>query len=256
MDDRSQFRRRYLLNLITSNGTMYPIGVGVALLCGGLVAGLPLLAFAGGMGAAVALGVCATRFLAGDDDGRIAQATHAELQREATQALAGELNDLEQSLTKAVGPRAAMLLRGLRELIRPFVAVRAGQDDPLLRGIPQTVALDIASKVIGLFEQCVETLRQTHELASTTMVTSDAARAAYRERREALLNQVDGSIRQIEGAIATMQSFGGGDHDTAELSRVQEELREGLEVAQRVDARMRTLDSPGYDPREYENVDR
>lgn len=253
MVNRQRFQRRYLYTIATSKSATVLYIAGLGALVGGLVAGAPLVAFGGGVGLLVNLGIGVTRFL--NDDGVLAQATLRTLEKEDADARDAELDALERALTEHRDVKASQLLRTLRELARPFQLARSGANDTLLAHVPSHIAVDIASNVDHLFLECERTLRKILALAAQeAALTSRAAKTAYRSRTAALLAQVEQSVTQLSSITQSVQSLGSDAHGDTELARVQQELQTSLDIARRVDEHMTEFVQPGYDPREFEKV--
>ncbi len=111
--------------------------------------------------------------------------------------------------------------------------------------VDQRSAVDIAGKVEHLFDACTRSLDRSLELwdAAQRMSTRDG-RTRMLEKREKLLQEVAASVEQFATTIDSVQALTLEQQSSAaELVGLREELDQSLNVARRVEERMRNLES-------------
>jgi hypothetical protein len=237
--DRKEFRNKVLRKLLYSGAVLIPGLLGLGLLCAALLTGQAtgVLGFAGVCGVLTGIGALATRWITKFD--RITREAIEDLQRQASREEERMLDALDRKLQEDEDPRTEESLRELREIYASFK-----QDSGWSRDMRSKTAMEIASKVETLFQGCLESLRGSLELweAASKMRTRES-RKAILERREALVGEIRESIRQLAKTVDGVRALSLHSGETQDLARVRRELDESLEVARRVEERMRSFDS-------------
>ena len=228
--DTPALRSRVLRNLATSPLTLVPAAAGAALLGAGAVLLSPIAAFGGIVALAGTAGVAATRWLVGAET--MTEKAYRQLQREAAAGREAELDRLDAQLRRDRDPRTELQLRRLREL------------HGLLReqeGVPP----EVRARCDELFELGVSALRRTLEMVGRArgMKTVDAHRRLLAER-EAVLAEVAAGVQALARAVEEVGRLSSArdDDEAARLADVREELGRSLDVARRVDERLREME--------------
>ncbi|MEE8410813.1 MAG: hypothetical protein V3T05_14530 [Myxococcota bacterium] len=192
-----------------------------------------LIAFVGIAGTLGGVGAFLTRLVTGDEGN--AKAALAELEGELQEEREETLDHLEARLSADDDPRDEKLLRDLRSLTAAF-----RDRDLWPTGMTTLSAFDIVSGVEQLFQGCVASLE--HELVlvglAAKMGTPEAREPIIAER-ERILGEVGASIEKLSGIFAGMQKLRSSSGPDTELTRIREELDQSLEVAARVEARLK-----------------
>ena len=235
MVDKKRFRKKFLLGLLSSPLVLGPLVVGLTLLLTAWTFSLrsSVLVLGGLAGVLGAVGMAVTRGLF--QDRRLAEAAVGELQREAQEQTDRELDDLDHRLVEDGDQRTEDLFRDLRALAQAF---RDGQT--WASEVNPRSAFDILAGVDELFAGCVRALQQTLELwrAAEKMATPAAAEP-IRAQRERIIQDVRQSIGQLGRLLAGLQGFRSGAQADSELARLRAELDQSLDVARRVEQRMK-----------------
>jgi hypothetical protein len=236
MLDRKTLQKKVILSLLSSPGTLLPLlgGSTLALMSWALSAD-PARAIFGGVALMLAgLGVFASRLLMGSDE--VTKKAIDELQREAQEHTTRKLDALDARLQADGDSRSERCLRDLRALVNSF---KEQHDWSELTNATST--FDILSGVDDLFHGCVRSLERSFELWSTAQrMNTASARQPLLKRREGIIGEVQESIIQLGRILAGIQGLGSGPTSTAELGRLRDELHNSLEVARRVDEKMKS----------------
>lgn len=230
-----RFRQKFLLRLATSPITLVPAVGGLTAMLASWGLDLPgAVAFAGLASVLVAAGTFLTRIVTQDEAN--AKAALEEVEQEMEREREAALDDLERRLSSDNDPRDESLLRDLRALA---TALRSRDLWPAAFSTHTTV--DIMSGVEQLFALCVSSLeRELRLLQIAAKMTTDAARAPILARREQILADIGRSIEQLSRILTHLQGMHSEGSDSAELQRIQQELDQSLEIAARVEERMKT----------------
>lgn len=241
--DRSAFRKRLWLRLITAPATLLPLIGGSTLLILSWAlqfkSGLP--AFAGILGVLGGIGTFVTRLLTGTD--RLGEKVVAEMKAETEGARERELDRLERELAGDQDPRTEQALHDLRVLHASFEKGEMWSSDLNVQS-----GFDIVSGVNQLFAACVNTLQRTLELWHTAHgVATPEAKRPILERRERLVEEVTTSMRHLSNILAEVQTVSVSSDSTSKLGRIRDELDASLAVAKRVEERMASWEKIEYD---------
>ncbi len=235
MLDEPTLKRKVFLRLLGSPGTVLPFLLGMTTLTASWALewqpGIGL--FAGLAGVLVAAGTFVTRLLVRGDKvaERVLREAEESKQKERQQAL----DQLDRRLTVAdQDPRPETALRDMRALVQAF-ADYADHDLRFNTGN----AIEIQSRTGLLFDQCVDSLKQTDQLWQIAQqLHTPAARQPIIEQREKLIADVQGSIKQLSDTLVALQRMGAGESANAQLTQLRDELDQSLAVAKAVEARV------------------
>jgi hypothetical protein len=199
-------------------------------------------------GIALILGSTGTffsRLLLGGDG--IARGILEELQREAEQTRESKLDELERNLEGDGDPRTEKSLRDLRTLMKVF-----SEKDHWSSEINAQSAYDILTRVTTLFEGSVSLLEKSLELKkAASHLEMDMVRESLLARREKIIEDVISSITGLGEILAGIQGLN-AQSSSVELAGIRSELDATLEVAKKVEERMREFDEPNRNKKEFE----
>ncbi len=236
--DRSRFRKKVLLDLLSSPWTVLPTALlwSLFLAAWAVGQGAVLLSFLGLGGLLAGLGAMATRWILRGDE--ISRDAFKELQAEAFRKQAEALDDLDRRLQRDDDPRTETTLRELREIYEEFK-----KDASWAEGLKTRVSFEIASKVERLFEECVNSLRRSLELWEVAeKMRTETLRKEMLESRSSLLGEISRSLEQMQKTVDSVHALRLEKSDTTRHAQIREELDASLEVARRVEERMRSLE--------------
>lgn len=238
MLEEKKLRKRMLLRLLGSPGTVAPLMLGITALTAvgafGLNPGLGLFAaLSGFLGAG---GAFFTQLLLGGK--KIAQELIAEMAREQKQANERALDDLDHRLATADNdPRTETALRDLRALLDAFEENVSRSD-----GFHVHALFGVRSMVTQLFDRCVQSLEQTLRLWQMAQrLHSSAAREPILQQRESIITEIHATINHLSDTLVALQKLDVGASGRTELNRIRDELDRSLSVAKTVEARVESL---------------
>lgn len=238
MLDEPTLKRKVLLRLLGSPGTVFPFMLGMTAMAATWALnwqpGIGL--FAGLSGMLVAAGTFVTRLLVNGD--KVAQRVLTEAEQAKQKDRQRALDQLDRHLSVAdQDPRPEAALRDLRALVKAF-------DDAAVRDLshPAGNIIELQSRIGLLFDQCVDSLRQTDQLWQVAQrLHTPAARQPILAQREQLIADVQASIKQVSDALVALQRLGAGAGAGAQLTRLRDELDQSLAVAKAVEDRVNDL---------------
>ncbi len=236
INEKVDLRRKVLLKLLSYPLALAPMMAGASVLVASWAAGLPPWAtFGGGLAVLLGLGAYATRALFGIDDATRDAMT--EIQREERAAWEARLDDLDARLLADRDDRTETLLRRLRKLAREVEENGPGG------GVDRRTRVEIGLQVGELFGGCVRALETSLDLWEKAQRVEDtAARAKLYDAREAEITEVAECVKVLERLVgAELPTMGTGARDGS-LARIREELHQSLDVARRVEERMKSLE--------------
>ena len=180
-----------------------------------------------------------------------------ETARQVTEEIAGSeaskrqeaLDELDRLLTNEDDDsRPETALRDLRAFIDAFDKV----DDHVPQAHTVTM-VEIRMKVQELFERCVKSLRQTSRLWQTAQqLHSIDARQPLMAQREAIINDVQLTLRQLSHTLVGLQTLDSSDSTTSPFQKLRDDLDASLASARNVESRIqRLLDERDYDVSEF-----
>ncbi len=237
--DRSSFRKKVILDLVSSPWTMVPVAGGLSLLMSSwaMGGGADWLAFLGVSGLLAGVGALFTRWIFRSD--KIARDAFEALQAEAQKEQERTLDDLDKRLRQDKDPRPEACLEDLRSMYDAF-----RKNNNLDRRLGHQSAIEITNKVEKLFRSCILSLERSHELWKTSReMKTSKARDALCEERERTVEEILASTKQMAKSLDEIQAMlVVQKHDERQLAQIRQELDESLEVARRVEQRMQSLE--------------
>ena len=235
MLDEPSLKRRVVLRLLGSLGTVVPFMLGMTAMTASWALnwqpGLGL--FAGLAGTLIAAGGFLTRLMVSGDKVAERVLRESELSKQTDRQRL--LDELDRRLTVAdKDPRPETALRDLRALVKAFDDRTAGE-----LGFDTGTAIEIQARIGLLFDQCVDSLKQTDQLWQIAQqLRTPAARQPILDQREKLIADVQASIQQLSDTLVALQRLGAGEGASAHLTRLRDELDQSLAVAKAVEQRV------------------
>jgi hypothetical protein len=246
MPDETQIRSKILLRALGSPLVVGPFLLGMTALTASWALGfrLGLGVFAGLAGVLMAGGAFVTRLLFRGES--LAREVTDELTQRERQTEQRSLDTLDQHLASADDdPRPETALRDLRALLKALDDLEAEADRVHL-----STVIEIRSRAVQLFDQCVRSLAQTAKLWQTAQkLRTPAAQQPLLDQRERLIADVQSTVKQLSDTLVSLQTLGSSEGSSTEITRLREELDQSLAVAKTVEERVHSLlsDSPGRD---------
>jgi len=180
--------------------------------------------------------VAARYFFRGD---KLAMKVLSDEAESRVRAAEAELDSLDRRLTRDSDQRPEKFLRDLRALRGRLVR----QD--FFGG--KQVSPDMLSQVHELFGMSVNAIRRTADLYETSQsLATREARDQMMLRRETILAEVGRGVQQLAATLDRLQqiAFEDDGDEMHLLTRARTELDHSLEVARRVEERMREMVAP------------
>ena len=235
-------RKKVLLDLFASPGTLFPVVGGLTLLIGSWAFGSTTAAVLGVFGVLAGLGVSATKLIWKLEG--ITNDAYDYVHAQEVKDQEEKLDDLDQRLTKDRDPRSQDSLRELRRLYRSFAEdVQSGK---LARSASEVL------EVIGeLFRKCVAQLEYSYELWQTARKKSPEDREKVLRDREQVIEEVIDTVRHVERTVEQFRGFA-AKRSEDDLQQLRDELDEAMRVARRTEDRMATWDEKTYTEAEFE----
>lgn len=238
MIDNRQIQKRLLLRHLSSSLVLAPFLLGATMLAAAWTfvewKAAGLAAFAGLSGLIGAGGIFLTKLFLGGE--KAAAQILQEMEANEIARKERDLDRLERRLKSSDDdPRPEKALRDLRALVQVF------QENKLGSGKSHQLAslIDIHTRVIELFDHCVELLEQTIQLWETAAALhTPAARKPILAQREIIIDDIQGSVRQLSAALVGLKQFGAGDASTDRLKQMRSELDQSLKMAKTVETRV------------------
>ena len=224
--------------LLASPWVVIPAGLGAASFLIGMAMGQPAgyFSFLGITGMLLGLGMAATRLLGGSaDEG---QGTSEDPHSAPGIASRAYLERLKRRIRDDDDPRTDRLFKDLTRLNERMTRLGVTESS----GGSEAV-VDIREKAVELYRCCLISLERTLVLhdAAEEMATTEARDRLLAER-EQLLGEVGGSVAHLGATLDHLHTLQLKRHQSSEeLTRMRQELEMGLEVAQRVEQRMESL---------------
>lgn len=160
-----------------------------------------------------------------------------ELEAEAAEDQAAQLDGLRQRLVADGDPRTETLLADLQEL------VRAVENDEWRAKVDVVAAADLLRGIDTLFEGCLDNLRRAADLAETAAkLAAPAAREAIESERERLVADVEESVAALGRLLGRMRVLGSSADGGADLTAIRADLDLTIAAAQQTIEETRDLD--------------
>lgn len=236
-------RKKIFLDLFAAPSTLLPVVGGLSLVVLGWALDLgSAVEFVGVLGVLGGLGLAATRLIFGIE--QITNRAYQYVQEQEKKKREKELDGLDRLLVRDGEPRTQSALREARLHYRSLAEdVEAGR----VAGNAQ----EVLDKVESMFQACTGQLRRSYELWSAARTMSGAARQRVLKQREALVQEVVGSVEHLGRMIEQLRaaSAGAGERD---LGHLRQELDEAIEVARRTEQRLAGWEKKPYSEKEFE----
>lgn len=234
-DQAPSIRRRVFTNLFGHASVVLPFVIGASsfaypMATGG---GGPWMRLVGAVGLLAAAGSVATRWLFKLDD--LTQEAWDDVEQKRTDESEERLDSLERRLEVDGDPRTELLLRRLRR----------AESDLSTRGLAGNVnrasRVEISFQASDLVKQCVEAL----EASLALRARSREMFGPNRESMEALRHK---EVAEVQACVETLErlalgGIGGTSETTTRLQSMRDELDQSLDVARRVEERMKSMES-------------
>lgn len=241
MSDRQTLRRKIFLGLLTAPIVLFPLTAGASAVIASLAGEGLLLGFGGAVSVLFGLGALATKFLFGRE--KLAKKALDELQQEAVEEWEEDLDDLDRRLRGDFDPRTEALLRKLRTIAGEI------RKDGISERIDPRTRVEISLHVDELFDGCINALEKSLVLwRKSNNVGLTHGKADLLEKREQEIDEVFQCVETLERIYAhgldpsSEEEGQPGETEESRLARLRGELDRSLEVARRVEARMKSLE--------------
>ena len=239
MIDKQTFRRRVLLRIIGHPVTTWSGVASVALGTVAMFLSDPAIpAFAAVTALLVSLGMAGYNLIYRVED--LSKDTIANIQGEEEEKVARRLQTLRVKLTEDRDERDEQALDDLVALVGAFRDERS-----IVRQLDTVTATEILVGVDRLFEQCVSALEGSIKNRELMERLSREASEPLRAQREEVIAQVQAGVRELGNILSGAQKLVArkvaSDGSATAIKSETEELRRSLELASRVEERMRGL---------------
>ena len=239
MIDKKTFRRRVLLRIVGHPVTTWSGVTAVAL---GTVAMLmqdpALPAFGAVCALLLSIGMAGFNLIYRAED--LAKDTIDTIQGEERERVEHRLHSLRARLVEDGDTRDEEALDDLVTLVGAFKDERS-----IVRNLDTVTATEILTGVDRLFEQCVSALEGSVRNRELIGKLSHEASAPLRTQREEVITQVQSGVRELGNILSGAQKLVARKQASAgsatAIARETDELRQSLELASRVEERMRGL---------------
>lgn len=236
-----EVRRKVLLDIFATPGTLLPIAGGLtALMASWATGGQPILSFAGVAGVLTGLGVFASRMVLGLE--KITQNAYDHVVDQQRRAQQESLEKLHERLVSDQDPRTQNCLRDLRHLYSRLKE-KADKD----RVTP--AAYGVIEGVDKLFKSCIRQLDHSADLWETARGLKGPSRQALLRQRDDVVTEVCDAVTHLGETVERFHAMTAGENRT-NLSQMRRELDESMRVAREVERRTEELtrnaqDEPG-----------
>jgi hypothetical protein len=236
-------RKKVLLDLFASPGTLLPVVGGLTALLGTWAFNLGAWpGFLGVVGILAGLGVSATKLIFGLE--KITNDAYEYVHAEEVKKQEKRLDDLDRKLVTDRDPRTQESLRRLRELHRDFT-------EDLEKGRIARSSHDVLKIIEELVNKCVAQLERSYQLWHTARGNSGSVREHLLQEREQVILEVVESVHHVERTVGQFRTFAAKDSDD-DLGRLREELDEAIEVARRAEERVAQWNKETYTKADFE----
>ncbi len=163
---------------------------------------------------------------------------YRDLQKRTREVRMREIRELRRSLRSDRDPRTSNMLKRLQRIYDRLLESERAGIDPVYK--------EVSVQANRLHQSCMELLRMSLRLwKASREVTTESVRKQLETSRESSINEVQEGIINLERSLDHLQTseLRGGASDEVNAARLRKELDEGLNVARRVENRIRSLDS-------------
>lgn len=239
MIDNKAFRRRVLLKVLGHPVTTWSGVASVALFTlAFLMHDAALPAFGGVCALVLSLGTAGYNIFYRAET--LAKDTIHAIQTEQEEQVETRLRTLRSQLAADRDERDEEALDDLIALVEAFKDERS-----IVRELDTVTATDILSGVDRLFQQCVSALEGSVRNRELIVKLSREASEPLRAQREEVITQVQAGVRELGNILSGAQKLvaraRASDGSARAIASETDELRRSLELASRVEERMRGL---------------
>lgn len=237
-------RKKVLMDVFATPGTLLPLVGGLSLMIGGWALGAgAAVGFVGLVGVLAGLGMAATRLIFGLEEltNRAYEYLHDQEWKQQEKAL----DKLDHRLIRDRDPRTQAALRQVRQIYTGLVGdVKSGK---ITRN-----SHEILQKVEGLFRACVAQLERSYKLWDAARKLSGDARERMLQQREKVVEEVVGSAEHLDRTIAQLRALTAKPEED-DMAQMRSELDEAIEVARRTEQRLASWDKKNYSEKDFES---
>jgi len=232
MDD---LRKKIVLDLCVTPGTVIPTAIGVSLLLLSVVLGGGA-AFLGFLSCLVGFGALLTNWVFNLE--KVSKNAAKEWNRIQQVKKDRELNRLDRCLQDTRETKDEVSLRNLRALYTAFC--QDFQDGKISKTIPPLML----GQIDEIFESCIHQLSRSYEIWSQAQMVQGDLRKGLLDQRRQMLEDVEQSVAMLAEAINEVRALR-LKSKRSELQRLQRKLASQLSVAKAVEEQVAELEGLG-----------
>lgn len=233
-------RKKIVLDLCVTPGTIIPTAIGVSALLLSVVFG-STLAFVGFVGCLIGAGALVTNVIF--RLGTVSQNAAKSWQRQQQKKKEMELDHLDKQLMRTRETKDEIALRNLRALYNNFCK------DYEEGKITRNVSANMLQQIDEMFESCIHQLDRSVELWEQAREVQGDLKKGLKSQRREVLHEVESSVELLAHAMNEVRSLK-LKAKSGELKRLQDKLSSQLEVAKATEERVLELDMIGQDDSE------
>lgn len=230
MDD---LRKRILLDLLVTPGTVIPGTIGVSLLLLSEMLG-GMAAFVGFCCLLASIGACLTNLVFNMD--KISKKALKEWQEAQAKQRESKLDELDAKLVRDRDPRDQTALRNLRTIYKSFV------DDLQSGKLAASVSSAMMTQIDEIFNTCVQQLERQYEIWETSMKVSGDLRIKLLTQRDEIVVEVEKSVASLADVVNEVRALK-INTKKGELDKLQQRLNTQLEAAKATEQFVAGLDA-------------
>ncbi len=231
----TDLKKKILLDLCVTPGTVIPTAIGASLLLLSVVLGTGA-AFLGFVCCLLGFGALLTNWVFNLEG--ISKRAAKEWSQAQQVKKDRELDRLDQNLQQTREVRDETALRNLRALYSSFCA--DFQEGKLSKTIPPMMLAQIDQ----IFEKCIVQLGRSYDVWKQTQLVQGDFRSELISQRREMLDEVDTSVELLASAINEVRALR-LKTSRSELRQLQEKLASQLSVAKAVEERVAELEGLG-----------
>lgn len=231
--DVDKLKQRIIFNLLVTPTTVGPFTAGATILLVSWALGANAVwPFIGLLSIFAGFGMAATNYFYNFD--KASERAIESLREQAKELKEDELDELDECLVAARGPRPDLdqtYLRELREMYSQFVG-------DIESGSLKTVTRDIREQVKLLFDACIEALEHSYDLwESASKIKKSETKNSILREREKVIDEVGKSVERFQTTIDEVRTLNLKATEDS-LSKIRTELSESLEIARKTNEAM------------------
>ncbi|MCP4194045.1 MAG: hypothetical protein GY768_25840 [Planctomycetaceae bacterium] len=231
-------RRKVLLDIFASPGTLLPIAGGLtALLASWATGGNSTLTFAGLAGVLGGMGIFASRLILGIE--RITQDAYDHVMTQQRESQETALEQLHERLVADNDPRTQACLADLRNLYSQL-------NSKMQRDQITPTAFSVTEGVDKLFHSCIKQLEHAAELWETAKNLHGPAKQALLRQRDEIVTDVIDAVVHIGETVERFHAML-VDENRSQINQLRQELDESMRVAREVERRTEQITRTSQD---------